>query len=107
MTRNRDPLFVDRRRPAGGNATNVGGGALTDGDSFQLFNAATYAGAFDDFILPPLAGGLDWSTNTLNVSGRLAVVTLTSPTMAGLRLAGGTVVIGGIRAARTAGRISC
>ena len=33
--------------------TNIGATALAAGDSFQLFNAAAYNGAFASIILPP------------------------------------------------------
>ena len=54
--------------------TNIGTNALLAGDTFKLFNAATYAGAFTNLTLPPLAPGLNWKTNTLVTNGTLAVV---------------------------------
>ena len=75
--------------------TNIGASALTNGDSFQLFNAGNYSGAFAGFVLPPLANGQAWNTYTLNTSGTLSVVVLTPPTIASPNLVGGSVVIGG------------
>ena len=75
--------------------TNLGAGALAAGDSFQLFSAAGYSGAFAEMVLPPLPGNLFWNTNTLNSSGILSVVTLTPPSIAGFKLAGGQLVING------------
>jgi hypothetical protein len=75
--------------------TNIGAGALAAGDSFPLFSAAGYAGAFAEIVLPSLSGNLVWNTNTLNSSGTLSVVTLTPPSIASLQLAGGQLVIEG------------
>jgi autotransporter-associated beta strand protein len=75
--------------------TNTGTSALTNGDSFQLFNATSYSGAFTSLVLPSLAGNLLWNTNTVNTSGALSVVALTSPTIAHLNLAGGNLIISG------------
>jgi hypothetical protein len=55
-----------------------------------LFNAANYAGSFSSFVLPPLTGHLAWNTNALTTSGSLSVVTLTSPTITGYQIVGGT-----------------
>ncbi len=75
--------------------SNAGVAPFTVGDSFKLFNAAGYSGAFTGFVLPSLTGGPVWNTNTLKTSGTLSVVTLTSPTIASLKMAGGNLVIGG------------
>ena len=53
--------------------TNLGG-ALTNGDSFKLFNGGAYAGSFASSNLPPLAPDLMWNTATLNLSGTISVV---------------------------------
>jgi autotransporter-associated beta strand protein len=59
--------------------TNLAG-TLANGDSFKIFNAAVYAGSFNALNLPPLAGGLTWSTAALNTSGTLSVVIGTAQT---------------------------
>jgi autotransporter-associated beta strand protein len=59
--------------------TNIGVAALAAGDSFKLFNAGSYSGAFSKVILPPLPAGLGWNTNTLNTSGTLSVAVVTKP----------------------------
>jgi autotransporter-associated beta strand protein len=51
--------------------TNLSG-TPASGDTFQLFNAASYSGNFTGLILPPLAG-LAWNTNSLT-NGVLSVV---------------------------------
>ena len=45
------------------NVTNLGVAAFANGDSFKLFNATTYNGAFASVVLPSLPVGLAWSTN--------------------------------------------
>ena len=61
--------------------TNLAG-TLGNGDTFQLFNAANYSGAFASLTLPPLAYGLVWTTNTLATSGNLSVVATNTPVIA-------------------------
>jgi rhamnogalacturonan endolyase len=59
--------------------TNIGAAPLTSGNSFKLFNAATYTGAFSKVILPSLSAGLGWNTNSLNSGGTLSVVVVNKP----------------------------
>jgi len=75
--------------------TNIGPAALAAGDSFKLFNAASYSGAFANVILPPLPAGLSWNTNLLNTNGILAIVALTSPVIASLQISGANLFISG------------
>ncbi len=75
--------------------TNVGSSTLTNGDSFQLFNAANYVGAFNNLILPTLATNLLWNTNALATAGMISVVALNSPAISSLQLTGGSLVING------------
>ena len=49
-------------------------GALAAGDSFQLFPAGTYRGAFTDLVPATPGAGLQWDTNSLAVNGTLNVV---------------------------------
>jgi autotransporter-associated beta strand protein len=65
------------------NATNISVTALANGDSFKLFNAAAYSGAFAAFVLPPLGPNLAWSTSTLKTNGVISVGPLTSPLIGG------------------------
>jgi autotransporter-associated beta strand protein len=58
--------------------TNAGA-ALSNGDSFALFNAATYNGSFANIVLPQLPAGLGWNTNLLATNGVLSVVTASVP----------------------------
>jgi autotransporter-associated beta strand protein len=57
--------------------TNLGAG-LTAGDSFAIFSAPSYNGAFAQLNLPALDAGLAWNTNTLT-NGVLSVVTTVGP----------------------------
>ena len=49
------------------------GDSLAAGDSFKLFNAATYASNFSSTNLPALTGGFFWDTSGLTNSGTLRV----------------------------------
>ena len=54
--------------------TNVGPNTFTAGDTFTLFQAANYSGAFTNMSLPALPAGLAWNTGRLLVNGTLSVV---------------------------------
>ncbi len=54
------------------------GAALTAGDTFVLFNAASYAGNFNGLDLPPLPAGLIWDTTELTANGSITVATVGS-----------------------------
>jgi hypothetical protein len=58
--------------------TNLPGNTLAAGDTFTLFPAASYAGAFVSITLPPLGSGLLWQTN-LSTTGSISVVTPSAP----------------------------
>ncbi|HEY3762035.1 MAG TPA: polysaccharide lyase family protein [Verrucomicrobiae bacterium] len=76
------------------NVTNNGGN-FAAGDSFKLFNAASFSGAFAGFTLPALPGNLAWNTSALATSGTLSVVALTSPKISGIQISGSNLVISG------------
>ncbi|MFO1488379.1 MAG: autotransporter-associated beta strand repeat-containing protein [Verrucomicrobiota bacterium] len=57
--------------------TNLSG-TFAAGNTFKLFNAGTYGGAFTSITLPALTGNLVW-TNRLAVDGTLAVVLPVNP----------------------------
>jgi autotransporter-associated beta strand protein len=50
------------------------GQPLSMGESFNLFDAATFSGAFTAFNLPALDPGLFWDTSRLTVDGTIFVV---------------------------------
>jgi|GEM_PF-2627132 len=63
-------------------------GAFTghEGDTFDLFNAATTTGTFDTLNLPTLSPGLAWDTTALGTTGEITVVP--EPATAALLLGG-------------------
>jgi autotransporter-associated beta strand protein len=75
--------------------TNIGVSALGAGDSFKLFNAAGYSGAFSKVILPSLPAGLVWNANALNTAGTLSVVVATAPVIGPVLLSGTNLVFAG------------
>ena len=68
---------------------------FADGDSFQLFSAATITGNFSSITLPALDAGLAWNTTALNSSGVISVVAVTTPVIGALALDGNNLVISG------------
>jgi len=77
------------------NVTNTGAAALAAGDTFKLFNAATYAGSFSGFVLPPLTEYLAWNTNALTNSGSLSIISVTPFSITSFQIAGTNLVISG------------
>ncbi len=77
-----DTVKVDWEKPftLGGHLTvNLvsGSDALAEGDTFQILEknaAASFVGNFASFDLPPLSGGLIWSTTSLTSDGTISVV---------------------------------
>jgi len=66
--------------------------APTNGNSFKLFSAPIYGGAFSSINLPDPAPGLMW-TNRLLVDGTVAVVPLTPPTISHVKRFGTNLVL--------------
>ena len=73
--------------------TNLSG-TLTSGDSFTLFTASSYAGAFSSLSLPLLNPGLAW-TNKLLVDGSIAVVVLAPGDRFWTNVLGGNYAVAG------------
>ena len=72
-------------------------GTLAAGDSFKLFDGASYSGSFSTVILPTLNAGLAW-TNQLSASGTIAVfstVPATPPVFSGAILSGNNLIMTG------------
>ncbi len=76
--------------------TNLSG-TLASGDSFQLFNAASYAGSFSSIIPASPGAGLQWNTAALSSSGVLSVTNavITPPTIAHATYTGGNLILSG------------
>jgi autotransporter-associated beta strand protein len=73
---NSDRIVVNGELSYGGILSVINlGPPLQDGDSFQLFSAASFAGAFTAIALPPLPNGLWWNTKLLTTSGVISVGT--------------------------------
>jgi len=74
---------------------NLGGAPLAAGDTFKLFNAASYTGAFSNVKLPSLPFGLAWNTNSLNTAGTISVVLTTTPVIGSVSISGGGLGLSG------------
>jgi fibronectin-binding autotransporter adhesin len=75
--------------------TNIGG-TLAPNQTFKLFNAASYSGAFDSVVTrPALALGWSWNTNNLTVDGTISAVMtiIPRPYITGIRVNGSTLSI--------------
>ncbi len=55
--------------------TNLSGGSLAAGDTFTLFSASSYSGAFSSLNLPVLPVGMLWDAGNLATNGTLTIVT--------------------------------
>jgi hypothetical protein len=75
--------------------TNVGPTALAAGDSFKLFDAASYSGSFANVVLPSLDPGLAWNKAFLNTAGTISVAAVTPPLIESTTLSGGNLVLSG------------
>ncbi len=79
-------------------ATNSGGTPFAAGDSFKLFNAASYSGNFSNVQLPPLLAGLAWNTNGLNTNGIISVISTAPaapPVFGSVNLSGTALTLSG------------
>lgn len=74
---------------------NNSGNPLAAGDTFKLFDAASYSGTFANVILPDLPAGLGWNTSSLNLNGTISVVIATAPVIAPILLTGNNMVFTG------------
>ena len=77
--------------------TNIGP-ALTASDTFQLFSATTYAGAFASITPATPGAGLTWNTNTLTADGTLRIAAIgggpaTNPTNIVSSVGGGNLTL--------------
>ncbi|HEY1717905.1 MAG TPA: autotransporter-associated beta strand repeat-containing protein [Verrucomicrobiae bacterium] len=75
--------------------TNIGGTPFAAGDTFQLFNAASYSGTFSSVQLPALPAGLAWSTNSLDSSGTISVVLNATPVIGSISISGNGLTFSG------------
>lgn len=75
--------------------TNISGMPLAAGNSFKLFNAAGYSGAFAAISPATPGAGLTWNTNALSSSGVISVVSSAPPTISSITISGGNIIISG------------
>jgi autotransporter-associated beta strand protein len=74
---------------------DVSGVPYVDGDTFKLFDAAAYSGAFTRLEPPNPASGLFWDTSTLTTDGTLRVTTTSKPTISSIGRSGPNLVLAG------------
>ena len=71
------------------------GPAYAAGNTFPLFTATNYAGAFAAIVPATPGSGLYWDTSKLAVNGTLAVAALPSPVITGWQFGGNQLVLRG------------
>jgi autotransporter-associated beta strand protein len=71
--------------------SNIGSGSLAAGDTFMLFTAGSYNGAFSNISLPSLTGNLVWNTSNLPVNGSISVTV--SPVLTTIGVSPATVTL--------------
>lgn len=79
------------------------GGTLAPGDSFQVFNAGSYSGAFSGIVPSTPGAGLAWDMTTLNTGVIKVVGTAAPPTIGKIVLSGTNVIISGTNSASSGG----
>jgi hypothetical protein len=77
------------------NLANISGAPLMAGNSFQIFNAATYSGSFSSITPATPGSGLTWNTSQLS-SGIISVVGgPNGPVVGSTKVAGGNFIFSG------------
>ncbi len=74
--------------------TNLAG-ELQAGDSFKLFDAASYRGSFAGVVLPALPADRVWNTNELHSTGTISIVNLAAPSFGNISISGDTLTLTG------------
>lgn len=87
-----------------GGVLNVGNlaGTLAAGDTFQVFNAASYSGAFTS-ITPEPGPGLAWDPTALATGALKVVTSAVHPKISGITISGGNVILRGTNNTGTPG----
>ncbi|HEV2319756.1 MAG TPA: autotransporter-associated beta strand repeat-containing protein, partial [Verrucomicrobiae bacterium] len=90
-----DVLSAGRTLTYGGTLTltNISGTPLAAGNSFKLFKAAGYSGAFGSITPASPGAGLSWNISNLAVSGTLSVASATGPRITSIAVSGTTLTI--------------
>ncbi|HZM05507.1 MAG TPA: hypothetical protein VFC44_21105, partial [Candidatus Saccharimonadales bacterium] len=75
----------------GGNLTITGaGGVYAPGDTYRLFSAGSYSGAFGSTNLP---SGTTWNLSNLAVNGTISVISVSPPGPVGILATNGSIQI--------------
>lgn len=74
---------------------NVNPELLEAGDTFRLFDAASYSGAFATINLPELENGLAWDMRDLHADGTLRVISTNPPVIADVSHSNGSLSFSG------------
>jgi hypothetical protein len=74
--------------------TNVSSNSFAPGDTFQLFNAASFSGAFTNIVPVAPQPGLVWDTSALS-TGTLKIAAAPIPTIAAISFSGTNLIISG------------
>ncbi len=93
-----DVVWVAGALSYGGTLSLNIGDALSATDSFKLFAAGSYAGAFGEIVPATPGPGLAWNTNTLASDGTLRIVSVAPPqppVFSGAIFSGGSLVLSG------------
>jgi len=79
---------------------NIGASPLSAGQTFQIFNAASYFGSFENITPATPGAGLAWDTTQLD-GGKISVVSggVSRPTISSTVVAGGNLVLSGANGA--------
>ncbi len=73
--------------------TNISATPLGGGQTFKLFNAASYSGAFSSISPATPGAGMTWNTSNLKVNGTLSVVSTAPPRINSIAVHGTTLTI--------------
>jgi hypothetical protein len=77
------------------NLENISGSPLAAGNSFQIFNAASYSGSFVSLMPAAPGTGLAWDTTQLNIGILNVVAVSTQPVIGSVAMSGGNLVFSG------------
>ena len=77
------------------NLANISGSPLAAGNSFQIFNAASYSGSFVSLMPATPGTGLAWDTTQLNIGILNVVAASTQPVIGSVAVSGGNLIFNG------------
>jgi hypothetical protein len=77
------------------NLVNISGAPLAAGNSFQVFSAANYTGAFSSITPATPGAGLAWDTTQLNTGVINVVASVAKPVIGSTAVSGGNLIFSG------------